>query len=102
MKNKPKAIPGGVQSAKSEGAKDPPKKDEPKVVFSILIEALDNGSSRHKINMHPVMLEPIRDMLFRHQTLIEEQIIMIKIQQQQNKVKIVGPNQMPPGMKLHS
>ena len=102
MKNKPKSIPGGIQSTKSEGAKNPPNNDEPKVVFSIVIEAMDNGTSRHRISMKPVLLEPVRDILFRHQMLIQEQITMIHIEQKMQQVKIIKPGQMPPGMKLHS
>ncbi len=101
MKNKPKSNLSGIQGQKPEGAKDPSGNDKPKVVFSIAIEALDNDTSRHHIKMNPVLLEPVRDLLFRHMMLIEEQITMFKMSQQQ-QVKIVGPGQIPPGMKLHS
>ena len=74
---------------------------EPKVVFKFVIESLDNGTSRHMIPQG-VPLEIMRDILFRHMMLIEEQITMFKIEQKQNQVKILKPGQLPPGMKLHS
>ena len=81
----------------------PPKpangNDEPKLVFSITIEQFDNGQSKHTIS-NKVPGEVCRDLLFRHMMLIEEQIIATKIQQQ--AVKLVKPDQIPPGMKLHS
>jgi len=102
LKNKPKSIPGGIQSKKQEGARNPTgKNDEPKTVFKISIEQFDNDTSRHIISAG-IPLEAVRNTLFAHMMLIEEQITMIKIQQQQNKIKIATPSQLPPGMKLHS
>jgi hypothetical protein len=79
----------------------PKKNDEPKVMYEIKIEVFDNGVSRHS---HPkdIPLEIIRDILFRHLSLFQEQITMIKMQNQMNKVKIINPNQLPPKLKLHS
>ena len=102
MKNRPKSNLGGLENPKPERAKKLSDNDEPKVVFSIVINAMDNGTSRHQINMKPVLLEPIRDLLFRHMMLIQEQITMIHIEQKMRQVKILKPGQLPPGMKLHS
>ncbi len=88
MKNKPpKPISG--------------KNDEPKVLFKIIIEQLDNSTSRHFLPQG-MPLEVARNMLFTHMMLIQEQITMIHIEQKMQQVKIIKPGQIPPGMKLHS
>ncbi len=77
------------------------KNDEPKTVFTIQLEQFNNGASRHAIPKG-VPLEVVRNLLFTHMMLIQEQITMIHIEQKMQQVKILKPGQIPPGMKLHS
>jgi hypothetical protein len=93
LSNNPKPL------KKVKGAQD--GNDEPKTIFKVTIEQLDNGTSRHGIPQG-VPLEAVRNMLFTHMMLIQEQITMIHIEQKQQQVKILKPGQMPPGLKLHS
>ena len=102
MKNRPKSNLSGFERQRPDGAKSPNgKNDEPKALFKIIIEQLDNGTSRHIIPKG-VPLEHFRDMLFKHMMLIQEQITTIHIEQKMQQVEIIKPGQIPPGMKLHS
>lgn len=68
---------------------------EPKKVYSVVIDAFDNGSSRHSFpNVIP--LEIIRDLLFRHMMLVQDQITRFHCKEDREKVQIVRPNQIPP------
>ena len=70
-------------------------------MYDVKIEVYDNGTSKHTISQN-VPLEHIRDVMFRHMMLIQEQVTMYKMEQEMNKVKIINPNQVPPKFRLHS
>jgi hypothetical protein len=74
---------------------------QPTVLYSVRIDFLSNNTTSISFpqNVHAGILST---ELYKYHCMFERHITLAEVQKMQDQVKIVKPNQIPPGLKLHS
>ncbi len=74
--------------------------DKPEMLYSLKINVYSDGTSHMIPDRDGIAWSNIRLQLMTHLELVRERLIIHAVQQEQNKVKILKPNQMNIPMKL--